>query len=163
MTATAAIHERCVEDLQALIQGLNLVGQAGITGDILGNVLTPLTFDESNAQFPCVLLSVEEESEEEDGETTTFESDGVIYPVRILILDRVSARFEQARPVYLGWRRQILKKLRSLVISILPNTPECWKIGVRAMKIFDPRLPQYQFMVSGMTALCYTNEPRQIQ
>jgi hypothetical protein len=170
MAITGVIHDRLQQDITLGIQALNLLGsknEAGqtITGDIGANVLAQFNFDESNVMYPCVVLTCEDEIEEDD-ETTSFEEDGVIYPVRILICDRVSTRWQDSRPDYQRWRWTIQQWLLGLPAGVapgatfFPDVPECWDIRLRRLKIFDAKLPQYQFMVSGFVALCRTMTPR---
>jgi len=169
MAVTGVIHDRLQQDLALVIQAMNLVGSkndAGqtVTGDIGENVFTQLNFDESNIKYPCVLLTCEDETEEDD-DATSFEEDGVIYPVRILICDRVSTRWQNSRADYLRWRWTIQQTLLGLPAgvqgaSFLPDVPECWDIRLRRLKVYDAKLPQYQFMVSGLVALCRTMTPR---
>jgi hypothetical protein len=157
--------DRLLTDMVALVQGLNLQGsQDGngntITPNLGTNVFDQMTFDESNVAWPACIVTYEDESEEE-GEST-FESDVVIYPVRVLIADRVSERWQQSRPDYLRWRHSIAQTLRGLVDQpLLPNCPELFDVRLRNLKIFDPRTREYQFVVTGLIAQCYTAEPRQ--
>lgn len=166
-TLPADIHDRCMTDLVAILAALNLRGAKDgngntIVGDIGNRVFSQMMPDESNTLFPCVLLTNEDEEEEDDDEASTFEMDGVIYPVRVLICDRQSPRNQDAAPTYRLWRWTIAQTLLGLPTNpgFFPNTPECWDIKVRRLKIFDAKLPQYQFLVSGLVARCRTVTPR---
>ena len=155
---TTSIHDRAHADLATIITALNLQGttdSAGntIVGNIGANVYTQWLEDQSNIKFPCVLLLIEEDAEEEDDEAMNFEQDAIIYYSRLLICDRVSPRDPKVRGTYLLWRYIITQTLQGLVTGpfpFLPNTPECWDLRIKRLKTFDQKLPQYQFMVSGL-------------
>lgn len=165
---TTSIYDRAMGDLQTLLAALNLSVPAGmfenpVVGNVGTNVFVQMFPETTNEIYPCLLLTCEDETEEDDEETDNFNGDGVIYPVRILICDRVSERYREARPVYQLWRlivQQTLLGLPTGPIPLLANTPECWDIKVRRLRVFDPKLPQYQFLVSGMVALVRTITPR---
>lgn len=165
---TTSIHDRCMGDLAAILAALNLQGAVDgqghtIVGNIGSRVFEQMLPDESNITLPCLLATTADEPVEDDEEGSNFEADGVIYPVRILICDRVSARWQDARPTYQLWDfiiTQTLEGLETGPFPFLPNTPECWKIRVRRLNVFDFKAPQYQFLVSGMVARCHTLTPR---
>ena len=156
-------------DIAAIISALNLQGAKDangntIVGDIGSHVYQQMWPDESNVVFPNVLVTVEDEAEEDDDEAMNFEEEAVAYPIRILICDHNSERFQQARPTYQLWRYIIATTLRGLssggTLPFLPNTPEVWNIQTRRLKVFDAQRPHYQFMVSGLVALCQSTTPQ---
>lgn len=167
---TTSIHDRAMADIAAIISALNLQGAKDangntIVGDIGSHVYEQMWPDESNIVFPNVLLTVEDVAEEDDDEAMNFEEEAVAYPIRILICDHNSERFQQARPTYERWRDILRYKLKGLyaggIDPILPNTPEVWQVKIRDnMKIFDAQRPHYQFMVSGFVALCRSTTPQ---
>lgn len=167
MAVTGVIHDRLQQDLAAILIALNLQGSKDgkgntVTGNVGTNVYTEQTFDESNVKYPCIVLCYEDESEEDDDEAANFEEDGVIYPIRLLICDRTSQRWQDSRPDYLRWRWTVSQVLLGLDANpgFFPDVPECWGIRLRRLKIYDPQAPKYQFMVSGMVVLCRTVTPR---
>lgn len=163
---TTSIHDRAMTDIAGIVTALNLQGPtdgSAVVGNIGNNVFVQMMPDESNIVYPCVLVTTEDEQEEDDEETDSFEVDGVIYPVRILICDRTSTRYQEARPTYQLWRHIIAQTLKGLPTGpfpFLPTTPECWDIRLRRLKVFDAKAPQYQFLVSGLVAMCRTTTPR---
>ena len=165
MAATIdSIHDRAMTDLQALIQGLISDGSLPASSPSVPqgpqSVYVQMLPDESNIVFPCMLITCEGAAEEES-EYSTFEEDGVVYPVAVGICDRVSMRYQEARPVYQAWRRTIMRAIRGLVSApILPTCTEAVDVRLRPKMIFDPKAREYQFLVSGFTALVYTVEPR---
>ena len=161
-TAAASTHDRCQTDLAALVAALNLQGTPGVTGNVGSNVFTQAILDEAGLKFPCVVVAIEDEAETEEEGEGNFEQDGVAYPVRVLICDRVSARYQDARADYLRWRHAIARRIRDLATyPLLPNVGEAWTVTIRPLKVFDPRLPQYQFLVSGLVAVVHCTEDRQ--
>lgn len=168
MSPTASIHDRAMGDLQKIFQAMNLAVPSGfpgnpVVGNIGQNVFVQEFPEETNLIYPCLLLTCDEEQEDDDADNDTTMGDAVIYPIRVLICDRVSARYRLARPVYQAWRFALAQTLRGLTTAtapILPDTPECWAIRVKTLKIFDPKPPQYQFVVSGLIAQVRTVTPR---
>lgn len=169
MASLASIHDRCMTDLQAIVAALNLQGakdSAGntIVGNVGNNVVTQMDMesDVTNLLYPLVLLTNEDESEEDEDEAGSFEMDAVVYPVRVLIADRTSSRWQDAAPTYRLWRWTIAQVLLGLPTNpeFFPNTPECWDIKVKRMKVFDFQQPKYQSVVSGLIANCRTVTPR---
>lgn len=157
----AALHDRLQTDLQALVQGLALVGAAGIVGDIGQQVFVQTGKDPLLiGAFPCVVITAQGESEEE-GPDSTFEDDSVTYPARLLICDSALASVQQARAIYAGWRHTIAQTLRGLVAyPLLPNCPELVNVEVRNLAVFPEDAVKQGRVVSGLVALCDTTEPR---
>ena len=117
--------------------------------------------DEAAIEAPCVIVSLEEGVEEEDADGTTFEMDGVIYPVNVFVVDRGGITEHSRSPQWLGWRRKIARHLRDLVG--LTGVPECWDVRVKPMKCLTGALKDqaFQWQAGGLVARCYTAEPRE--
>jgi hypothetical protein len=170
-TPNTAIQDRTMQDIAAIITNLISAGklQGTVNVDIgIQKVYIQLIQEELNvASFPCVLVTTQDETEEEDEENSTFEEDWVIYPVRIMICDPMSPNYQARRPDYQRWRHVIAQALRGLCNytdglnnSILANTPEAFDVRLRNLPVIDARLPENQFVQSGMVALVHTQETR---
>jgi hypothetical protein len=158
--ATAAIHDRLEQDLQALVQALNLTTTTGATGSVGQNVLIQQLEDSLGVPtWPAVIVTAQGLAEEEGD--SNFEDDVVIYPVLILVCDSARGNAQAARPDYLAWRRQIAATLRGLVnYPLLTSTPECHDVRVRDLPALPDSAAVKQYVVQGLVAECHTNELR---
>ena len=155
-----SIHDRAMVDLAAFITDLGLPTSPTVA-PVAPTVYTQMLPDETNIVLPAILVTCEGISEEE-GDRSSFEQDHVIYPVAVAILDRVSVRYQEMRPIYLSWRRTMMRALRGLVnMPLLENTPEVTDIRLRPGVIFDPETREYQLLQSGFTVLCHSFEDRE--
>ncbi len=157
------VHDSCQQDIALLIQALlNTSSLAGLAGTIpnVQAVFTQMVDERLSMQFPAVLVSIEDEAEEEGD--SDFEEDGVIYPVKVVVLDAMTPFYQQRRPYYLLWRRNLAMMLRGRCEPpVLPNTPECFDIRIRNKAVIPGSTKGAQLVVSGFTALCHTVEVRE--
>lgn len=155
MAASDTLHERIGQDLVSVAAQLQLKGQyVGKQG--LQAFLQTIP-DETGLQYPCVLASYEEDTEEEGD--SAFEVDVWGYPVQMAIVDTQSVIDPRARQDYLAFRRLLMRRIRGLMS--LPQCPEVWDVRVRGRRIFNPDLPKHTHLVSGFTVVAWTSEPRQ--
>lgn len=149
---TTTIHERIAEDIHQAVTNLGLLNLQG--GSLAGYLNTfP---NETVINLPCWQTTFE--GEEEQIGDATFEDNDTTYPVRILFMDRNPQPDNTNRALYLGWRKTVMDWFRQNVT--LPNCPEVYDLRVRPQVIFDPRLPQYQFVVSGLEIQALAREIR---
>lgn len=151
-----------MRDLQNLVVGLNLQGERNVIADIADNVLVQLIGEELNiASFPAVVILMEDESGDEDPMTTTFLTDGVTYPVKVVIRDQMATNYQQRRRYYQLWRETIATAIRGLCVPpIFADAPECWDIRVKFMKMPGQSDAKKTFIETGVIAFCHTNLPR---
>lgn len=153
--ATGDIHERCRDEIAAVITALGLTA-ASPPGE--PEVVTQFLADVHGLpeNLPVILVSIDGLSEEElDG---TFESEEVGYPVLVAILDRAAKGESALHAVYLQWRKQIMSRLRSL--TELAGADEVFDVRVTGRVALDPAGPMYQLIQSACVATCVANEAR---
>jgi len=135
---------------QAKIQALGL---AGISSK---NVMVRMLPWPPVESYPCVYLV--EENEQETLQVSTNLTDDKEYPVRVLFKDRADAAgYDRKRTTYNLWRQQILTAFEN---RRLPGVPSVYMCKVQPTVMIDPNLPQYQFVVSGMTLRFVNREVR---
>ena len=116
--------------------------------------------DETSIEVPCIQVTLEE-GQEEDGETTTFLYDDVVYPVNVFLVDRASIMQHERSAEWLGWRRAVARHLRDLLT--LPGVPECWDVRVKYLKALSGSLKDgaYQWQAGGLVVRAYCNEAKE--
>jgi hypothetical protein len=137
------------------LTGGQLPGSAGTIADIGSNVYSQLLPDESNVKFPCVLVTTEGEREEPVFGSTTAKQRWI--PFRVFIADRNSPRRHESEGYYLWWRNQIFNAFFQKKLTGVDEVCGC---EINLDVIFDPKLPQYQFIVSGMVLRFFVSEVR---
>lgn len=153
-----SIQERIMTDIAALLpDGASFSGEDK-TGNIgTANIYKQLLPDPSAITMPCILVDVENETEQE--EESNFEEKYVVYPCRISIIDRANAkRNNDLLTVYLKWRHDAMNKLRDT--TRLDSVPEAYDVRVQPRVIVSPNLPEYQYFVTGFVVQVYTTETR---
>ena len=159
MPATGVVPVRLENDLVSLIQGMGLLGDSGVTGDIGQNVYKQWESEGLNIQLPAVIVTMQGMTEEEGD--SSFEEDYVTYPLLVIIVDHARPAFQAANDVYQRWRHDIMRTLRGLVAyPLFPNVPELHDVRMRPLPVADDRIPFRQYARTGFIALCHTNEPR---
>jgi hypothetical protein len=95
-------------------------------------------------KFPAVLLTSEGETEE----FLPGDSEGIAgrFPQRCWIADVVDPGMHAKERIYLGARKTLMKTFHQ---QKLVGCPAVRTMTVDPRVIFDPRLPHYQFVVSG--------------
>jgi hypothetical protein len=133
----------------AVIVGLQLPGILNnVYGQLFPNETSGYSFQSQSVTdivFPCVLLTSEGETEEMTGRDS--ESYAGIFPQRCWIADRVNPGMASNESVYLTARKTLVK---AFDMQKLAGRPEVRSVSVQPGVIVDPKLPSYQFLVSGM-------------
>lgn len=106
-------------------------------------------------QWPCVQLTTEGEIEERGANGTTEKTDWT-YPVRCWIADQNHAGAHDKGVVYYSARKQIMDRFDSGLFAV----PEVYQMLVNPLVVFDPALPNYQHIVSGLTLRFSAEETR---
>ena len=150
---TPDLWERITQGVATEIRGLDLVNPTEPLDKIGSKVYVQTLPDENALSFPCVVVTVEGETEELTD--AYFGGDEIMFPVRVLVCDRADTDYQSRRPLYLSWRRQIAQHLQRLMS--LPRVPECFDVQVTPQLAIDPKLPQYQYLVSGLRVKVYTS------
>jgi hypothetical protein len=140
------------------IKGLRLAGGPlpggqGSMADIGDSVHVQMFPDSSNITFPCILVTTEGEKETPVG-GTNFTGE-FWFPVRVIICDRASTRRNENEPYYFYWREQIYMNFWHQKILGLSEICGC---EIDTEVIFDPRLPFFQYIVSGLLLRFYIGE-----
>lgn len=162
--AAATLQERLLEDVRALIQGLNLTASSGATGDVGDNVVVQWQRERLNvAAYPAVVVSCEGESEELTSDLSSTEQRGTVYPVLVEVVDQARTDFQAARTDYLAWRHAVVgalhEKTNAATPPVLPNCPECAFVRVRPLKV-ENKAPAAPAPVTGVLAECDCAEAR---
>lgn len=111
------------------------------------------TPDDSETDFPCVVLTHESTSQTKT-QVIVGTSD-IGHPIRVMIMDRVSKYEHDRMPNYDFWRDHIWKKFDN---KRLPGVPEVLTCEIEPDQISDPRSVQYQEMVSQFIIRVNTRE-----
>jgi len=111
------------------------------------------TPDDSETDFPCVILTHENTSQTKTQAIVGTSDIG--HPVRVMIMDRVSKYEQDKMPDYDDWRNRIWKKFDN---KRLVGVPEVLTCEIEPDTISDPRSPQYQEMVSQFIIRVNTRE-----
>jgi hypothetical protein len=133
-----AIKDACV----AVVNDLELPGLAGGVQRML------VADDTVNVALPCVVVTSEGEQERLTGGDTLLKE--VEFPVRVFVLDRAQLKgaSKDLDAKYTGWRGAIIDAFQQERLAGL--------VGVTCMidprVIYDPKQPEYQFVVSGFVA-----------
>jgi len=157
----ADLYDRLLNDLQTLIVGLNLQGVAGIVGNVGSNVYVQTRGEKQRLldNYPCILVTNEGQTEEESEYGTSYETDGISYPVAILIYDQPTTNPTLAAPTYRQWRITIRTTLRGLVkYPIFADCPETIAIKIHNLASLPDGIPARDNVVSSLVADCWCNE-----
>lgn len=149
------VYYRLKEAVKARIVSLHESDPSGL--DIGTRVFSDIVPDEIQATYPCVFLTVAEEQEEDWGGST--ETVWTWLPIRVFLADRQGLKRDIEREGrYLTWREHIANGFHQLKE---PRTvPEVAWCDIRRSKIFDQKLPFYQYIVTGFTLRFFIQEPR---
>jgi hypothetical protein len=93
------IHQQCIDATKAILTGLALAG-------IAANVVEQLLSDDTNLGLPVLRVTVD--GEVETIRRLTSNSREVGYPVRVELIDAVSAPAGERLPDWSAWRDAIL-------------------------------------------------------
>jgi hypothetical protein len=154
-TAATRLHRRIKVGVVAALEALDLP-------DMFGGVRDETFLDESNLELPCVVASIEGEVEELLGGTTL--SRHMRYPVRVFYLNR-DVLLPDEEEKHLEWRDRMLTRFdrpprESTLAPLLPGCPEVCDLLVTPRVIFDEKLPQYKYVVSGFLVKAEAFVPR---
>lgn len=155
--------------LQALGQTAVALNLAGI-GDHVYLQIVPdnaTGYSVANQQlqdvvFPAVLFSLE--GDEESRATEDTGSKAWVFPARCWVADKNPLERHDKLPVYLGARKALFDAFdeEAGVTVMQAQAPPLPVVNVLVVPgvIFDPRLPQYQHIVSGFGLRVETQEDR---
>lgn len=150
--AELAVATRCRDAVAARLALLPLSGLKRIHQE---------TFVESaNKDFPCLVLSVDGQAEQE--ETGLDGLDLIGHPVLVSICDAGTHLRDRAklRERYEPWRQKISDALRWQKID---GVSELYNhTTVEHLPVADPKLPAYQSLVSAMLVVCWVYRTRGI-
>lgn len=147
-----SVHDSLLDAVVAAVKALELPG-------ILTRVFKmPIMPDEKDMTFPCVYVTLTGQAEEDSEET--FRDIGYAVPIGIAIADRNSEDYQKPAPRYLYWRKLMMNYFRRL--DRLASVNENWNLRVKPSMIFDPKVKEYQYLVSGFTVLCDCYESRAV-
>lgn len=155
--STKSVHERMILAAKAVLQGMTFAAGPGGQPPAIpaAQVYDQFTVTQQNVTFPCIVLSMETESEKQADTWTN--TDRIVYPIRVGVFNRDDAQSAIAnRPAYLLWRQQIFRKFRHTRL----NVSECVNMDVDLNPIVDPKLPEYQMWATGLILRCYSREVR---
>lgn len=156
--ATDALASRCMDALAARISGLTMAGASDTAGTASypnARVYKQVLPQEGLVQYPCVLLTLEGESESQEGTTTN--KDDIGYPIQVAVVDRADSLQPTRRKLWLKWRQQVFRAIRN---QRLAGVTESLIVKVTPRLVFDPRLPSYQVVILGFLARCLCRETR---
>lgn len=119
------------------------------------NVYIQLTPTQVNVKFPCVIVTPWALSE--DNPTNLSGLDDWGHPNWVWICDRKPPTLHKELARIERWRQAIRRAFHN---QQLRDPSSCVRCVVETADIVDPRLPQYQFVVSQMVVRVYTREPR---
>jgi len=162
------VHDRCLQDLALLFQGLNLQGssqQSNIAEHVYAKSLAD---DLSDVLLPAVLVTTE--GGEELLEQESVENRAWGYPCAVLLVDNAAPTNPDIRPDLLSWRHSLMvavDEAPARSTRVLASTPECWTLSLRPRSVFEKRsrsgnsgLPSYMLLVSSFVVICHVNEAR---
>lgn len=153
--AADALVVRCVDAIEARIAGLTMTTDVGLSVPNERIYQRVLPAPEGSFTFPCVILSHEGGREGQPGTTTN--KDDIEYPVNVTICDRHGEDYATKRKVWLRWRQQVFRALRN---QRLAGITETLTVRMEPMPTFDPKLPAFEYVVSGFVARCLCREMR---
>lgn len=151
-SGTEAVYERILDAVAARITLLGLTDQ---TSRALG-VYPRMLPDDDTVVFPCVMATLDGVSESDVSQVMS--KDDLQYPVRVSIIDKNPSRDNSRREMYLRWREKIARSFRGG--QRLPGVPEVMNSSVQYGQVFDPKLPEYQFLVMQLSLVFTTREVR---
>jgi hypothetical protein len=144
-----SVYSRIMLDVQARLQMMNLPGIKA------AQVYMGMFPSDRTTQFPAVWVTKEGLRETQLSGTNVRDDWG--HPVNVFFADRNPQTYEQPGQQYDLWRQMIR---RGFERARLPNVPEVYDCLIEPNAIIDPRLPHYQYLVSGMVLRFKSREPR---
>lgn len=148
------IHDRCAEAIALVLTNLGLT-----VNDQDLNIYHLIFPDERTANFPAFFVTHEGDSEQLEIAAFEYHFD-VTYPVRVWLVDRMPVTDVDLRRTFLSFRKQAIDALRPLT-ALSDSTgpiPGVYDVQVIPNVIFDPRLPHYQYMISGFLVRVLTRD-----
>lgn len=130
------------------------VGQviAGLALPLVGsNIVEGIFPDDTAVQYPVCHLSVEALTE--TVQVVVTELNDIGYPVQVMYADNNHMLWHSRLRVYEVWRERTIAAFEGKHLEGVPESMYC---AVEPMMIADPKLPQYQHMVTGMVVRCFT-------
>lgn len=159
MAAIDDVHWRIIGATAAVIVGLELERiEDHVYAQLVPDDTSGYNFAAdrvTDVSYPFVGLTVEDEQESKVGGST--ETEEWQYPLRVWICDKLHHHDHDKMRVYMVARKRII---RALSERYLPGVNEVRNILVTPHLIIDPRLPNYQHVVSGIGVKFWTFEAR---
>lgn len=155
MPYTDTLYYRLLEGVKSRIITLNSTDPSGLS--LASRVYTDIVPDENQVIYPCAFITVADEQEQDWNGTTEYTLHW--YPVRVFLADRQGRKRDDERQGrYLAWRKHIVDSFHD---QIFPNNvAEVQWCTVTYGKIFDQKLPYYQYIVTGFTLKFLVRETR---
>lgn len=152
----AELHDEIKAGVVQIIKDLQIEG-------ISGRIYDQLLPDPANMIFPCIAVTIEGDVERNTGGDTTLQTNE--YPTRVYLLDRVQIQVRHdLQRWYLTTRKTAMdafnQRPRGDDGFKIPGVIDVFRVDVRPSAIIDPKLPQYQHVISGFTVLCEATETR---
>ena len=114
------------------------------------------TNDETNLEFPCVVLSPGEGMGETDENGMSL-TDDVGYPVLVEIFDRCDVLDHESLPAWEQWRQSIIRAFRNRPLDAVREIINC---RIEYGPIVENNLPKYQFLMSRFLIRAIAREHR---
>lgn len=145
--------ERCADALETLIESIGLTHN-GRTVPVHQRTIPNVVSD----TLPTIFISFEGEAEQV--QDAAFGEYDVIYPFHVWIVDRRAENDDTLRTTYQRWRKQIIDKLQPLdrLTDSAGEIRGVWDVQVSPFMAFDPQLPKYQYLASGLSVRVFTRE-----
>lgn len=140
MPSLEVTHDDILDAVADVIRGLDL--------PIIGSRVYVVRYpNEMQIDFPGVFVSIEGETEQPDervNEATDWD-----YPTRVFFADQRTSNDRARIRQELAWRQQLIDAfhMKTPFLDTLPNVYRC---KVVPNVIYNPQLPAYQHIVSGM-------------
>lgn len=156
-------HARCMAGVYNVLRTLPF---AGIWTDSDGQAKDGITLQiwadtRTIPPLPCIAVTIDGLTDQEDEDGSGTEVNAVIYPVNVLFLNREPWEDHTLLPRWLNWRHVAMEQFRDL--SRLAEVPECVDIRLQPRPILEPNRMSpsgdpgnpYQSKMSGFTVLCH--------
>lgn len=158
MTASDPVHEQIIDAVVARLQSITFGGttESPAANQAIYDTMIPV--DLIN-RFPCLIVSLEGEPEVLGGVMNN--TDDHVYGVHISIVDRNDdPTYKVSRSKYLAWKTKISRAFMSQRLTGV--TPQAWATSIKAGPTVDPKLPEKEYFVTGLTVSFTVRQTRGI-
>ncbi len=138
----ASLHKRIKDAIAVIISGLDLT-------DLAGGIENLTIADESNIQYPCVMLTIGDPEDVRNGDTAHVHK---TFPVRVLILDR-DAQFPADEDKYLSWRERMMAQFNNPPTGapFLAGATEVFQLEVVPKAVVEETFKELGKIMDGFT------------